>query len=103
MKHSLTLSNTFFFILLKAKYVDIRPIHLTMNTTNVIIASKEHIVLWQFNTSKSNVHNMKNRKDKKFHVDDTPSGVAEVLSDLDKHGYKMPINTGPTQVCFFFC
>lgn len=71
-----------------------------MNSSYVIIASKNNILLWHYHTPKgaSTLHNIKGRKDKRFHIDDTPSGVAEVLSDLDKNGtYEQPINTNPTQ------
>lgn len=41
------------------------------------------------------------RKDKRFHIDDTPSGAAEILSDLDKTAYDPPINTAssPDPIC----
>lgn len=39
---------------------------------------------------------MKGRKDKRYHIDDTPSGIVEVINDLDKGGYEPPLNTEPT-------
>lgn len=39
---------------------------------------------------------MKGRKDKRYHIDDTPSGIVEVINDLDKGGYEIPINTDTT-------
>lgn len=39
---------------------------------------------------------MKGRKDKRYHIDDTPSGIVEVINDLDKGGYEPPLNTDPT-------
>lgn len=55
-------------------------------------------MLWNYHTPKgfSNVHGSKTRKDKRFHIDDTPSGVVDVLNDLDKGGYEPPINTNTT-------
>lgn len=44
------------------------------------------------------MQNTKIRKDKRYHIDDTPAGgVAEVLNDLDKNGYEPPINETPTK------
>lgn len=55
-------------------------------------------MLWNYHTPKgsSNLHGTKPRKDKRFHIDDTPSGVVEVLNDLDKGGYEPPINKNST-------
>ena len=36
------------------------------------------------------------KKDKRFHIDDTP--VVDVINDLDKGGYELPVNTEPSQV-----
>lgn len=82
-----------------ARYIDICPYYVTMNTTYVVVASKEQFLLWHYHTPKgaSSLHGMKARKDKKFHIDDTPSGVAEVLSDLDKAGYEPPVNSHASQ------
>lgn len=42
------------------------------------------------------MHSLKERKEKRYHIDDTPSGVAEVINDLDKGGYEPPTNKNPT-------
>lgn len=70
-----------------------------MNSQYVAIASKDHFMLWNYHTPKgfSNIHGSKPRKDKRFHIDDTPSGVVEVLNDLDKGGYELPINKNTTK------
>lgn len=44
----------------------------------------------------STLHSVKGRKDKRYHIDDTPSGIVEVINDLDKGGYEPPLNTDPT-------
>lgn len=87
-----------------------------MNSQFVVIASMNHFLLWQYHTPKvillhhfgrtfskpfrlqgtSTLHNVKGRKDKRYHIDDTPSGIVEVINDLDKGGYEPPINTDPT-------
>lgn len=48
------------------------------------------------NQGTSTLHNVKGRKDKRYHIDDTPSGIVEVINDLDKGGYEPPLNTDPT-------
>lgn len=92
-----------------------------MNSQFVAIASKNHFLLWQYHTPKvcrrkcatviffsnfnsfrcnfqgtSTLHNVKGRKDKQYHIDDTPSGIVEVINDLDNGGYEPPLNTDPT-------
>lgn len=82
-----------------ARYVNICPIFITMNSTYVIIASRDQFLLWHYHTPKgaSSLHGMKQRKDKKFHIDDSPSGVAEVLNDLDRAGYEQPVSEVQSQ------
>ncbi|XP_063704292.1 WD repeat-containing protein 35 [Culicoides brevitarsis] len=77
-----------------ARYVNICPKFITMNSTYVIVASQDQFLLWHYHTPKgaSSLHGMKQRKDKKFHIDDTPAGVAEVLNDLDRAGYEPPVS-----------
>lgn len=86
-----------------AKYTDLKPQFLAMNATHVVIASRDQFLLWQYHTPKGsshlhhhNLHGGKGRRDKRYHIDDTPSGVAEVLNDLDKGGYEPPTSQGPT-------
>lgn len=71
-----------------SKYVDIMPQFVTMNSTHVIIANQSQFLLWQYHTPKSALHGIKQKKDKRYHVDDTPSGVNEVLSDLDRISFE---------------
>lgn len=65
-----------------------------MNSQYVAIASTDHFMLWQYHTPKgaSSLHNVKARKERRFHIDDTPSGVADVINDLDKNGFEPPTN-----------
>lgn len=85
--------------IVSAKYTDLRPQFVAMNAQYVAIASKDHFLLWNYHTPKgaSALHGAKARKDKRFHIDDTPSGAVEVLNDLDKGGYEPPINNSVTQ------
>lgn len=85
-----------------SKYTDLKPQFLAMNSTHVIIANQAQFLLWQYHTPKSTIHGMKSRKDKRFHVDDSPSGVAEVLSDLDRVSYEPPVKNIPTKdpICY---
>ena len=76
-----------------------------MNSSYVIVASKDQFLLWQYHTPKglSTLHGMKSKKDKRFHIDDSPSGVADVLHDLDRAGgFEPPIKNAPTKdpICF---
>lgn len=82
-----------------SKYTNLKPQYLAMNSTHVIIASKDEFLLWQYHTPKSSssLHGLKPRRDKRFHIDDSPTGVVEVLNDLEKNGYEPPSNSVPTQ------
>lgn len=88
-----------------SKYTELRPNFLAINSQYVVIASKEQFLLWLYHTPKGiAVHLAKSsgghghkKDDKLFHVDDNPSGVVEVLQDLDKGGtFEIPVNTGAT-------
>lgn len=72
---------------------------VAMSSQYVAVASKDHFMLWQYYTPKgaSSLHNVKARKERRFHIDDTPSGVVDVINDLDKGGYEPPINLNPTK------
>jgi WD repeat-containing protein 35 len=76
-----------------SKYIDLKPLFVTMNSTHAIVASQSQFLLWQYHTPKSSLHGMKQKKDKRYHVDDNPSGVNEVLSDLDRITYEAPNKT----------
>ncbi|CRL00247.1 CLUMA_CG013520, isoform A [Clunio marinus] len=81
-----------------SKYVDLKPQFLAMNLTHVIIASQSQFLCWQYHTPKSTLHGLKQKKDKRFHIDDNPSGVNEVLSDLDRGvTYDPPVKNIPTK------
>ncbi|XP_032575811.1 WD repeat-containing protein 35 [Drosophila sechellia] len=66
-----------------SKYTDIRPCFVGINSSYVAIASQEEILIWHYHTPKSasTLHNVKARKEKRFHIDDTPTGV-EMAKDL---------------------
>lgn len=82
-----------------SKYIDLKPQFLAMNATHVIIANQSQFLLWQYHTPKSTLHGLKQKKEKRFHVDDSPSGVNEVLSDLDRQltSYEPPVKNIPTK------
>ncbi|XP_022212220.2 WD repeat-containing protein 35 isoform X1 [Drosophila obscura] len=66
-----------------SKYTDIRPCFVGINSSYVAIASQEEILIWHYHTPKSasNLQSVKARKEKRFHIDDTPTGV-EMAKDL---------------------
>lgn len=80
-----------------SKYIELKPQFITMNSTHVIIANHSQFLLWQYHTPKSTLHGLKQKRDKRFHIDDNPSGVNEVLSDLDRVSYEPPIKNIPTK------
>lgn len=93
--------------------MDIEPIAVTMNSTHVIVTSKNNFIIWQYKTPKSSsltgnsirrhifdskIMNLKSggrAKCKMFHVDDSPTGAIEVIEDLDA-GDMVPISTHNT-------
>lgn len=82
-----------------AKYIDLPLQFVAMNSQYVVAASKDHFLLWHYHTPKgaSTLHNAKGRKDKRYHIDDTPSGVVDVINDLDKAaGFELPPNVHAT-------
>lgn len=84
---------------ISAKYIDLPLQFVAMNSQYVVAASRDHFLLWHYHTPKgaSTLHNIKGRKDKRYHIDDTPSGVVEVINDLDKAGgFELPPNTHAT-------
>lgn len=89
----------FSFVLFSAKYIDLRPQYVAMNNQYVVIASRSNFMLWQYHTPKgaSSLHSVKARKERRFHIDDTPSGIVDVINDLDKGGYDPPVNTAATK------
>ena len=80
-----------------SKYVDLKPQFISMNATHVVVANQSQFLLWQYHTPKSTLHGMKQKKDKRYHIDDNPSGVNEVLSDLDRVSYEPPVKNIPTK------
>uniref|UniRef100_A0A1B0CRZ4 Uncharacterized protein n=1 Tax=Lutzomyia longipalpis TaxID=7200 RepID=A0A1B0CRZ4_LUTLO len=75
-----------------SRYIDLWPHFVGMNSTHVVVASKEQFLLWPYRTPKgvSALPAAKSKRERRFHVDDTPSGVAEVLNDLDRSGFEVP-------------
>ncbi|KAK9510816.1 hypothetical protein O3M35_005521 [Rhynocoris fuscipes] len=71
------------------KYMDIEPLWVAINSSHVFAASRDHFLIWHFMTPKSQttlgIAGSKQRKERLYHIDDTPSGVAEVIQDLDKN------------------
>ncbi|XP_037949951.1 WD repeat-containing protein 35 [Teleopsis dalmanni] len=66
-----------------SKYTDIKPNFVAINSNYVVIASNCEFLIWHYYTPKSasTVHVAKPRKEKRFHIDDTPTGV-EMSKDL---------------------
>lgn len=88
---------------LLAKYTEIKPLFIGINSSYVAIASNDEVLLWHYHTPKVNnisklsavykisiklflqssstLHGVKARKEKRFHIEDTPTGV-EMAKDL---------------------
>ncbi|XP_023301844.2 WD repeat-containing protein 35 [Lucilia cuprina] len=66
-----------------SKYTEVCPNFIGINSNYVAIASKDEILLWHYHTPKSasQLHNVKSRKEKRFHIDDTPTGI-DLAKDL---------------------
>ncbi|XP_069964881.1 WD repeat-containing protein 35 isoform X2 [Bactrocera oleae] len=88
-----------------SKYTDMKPNFIAINSGHVAIASFDEVLIWHYNTPKSaaNLHGAKGRKENRFHIDDTPTGV-EMAKDLviatggasyDKKAYKQHVNIDP--------
>ncbi|KAL1124025.1 hypothetical protein AAG570_001795 [Ranatra chinensis] len=71
------------------KYMELEPLWVALNSTHVFAASKDHFLIWHFITPKSHstlgLAGSRHRKERLYHIDDTPSGVAEVIQDLDRN------------------
>ncbi|KAJ8668012.1 hypothetical protein QAD02_009675 [Eretmocerus hayati] len=67
------------------KFLDIEPTRIVMNSSVVFVASKNSIVLWNFrNPRNSSLNASRPRRDRVYHVDDTPTGAPDMLQDPDK-------------------
>ncbi|XP_011196664.1 WD repeat-containing protein 35 [Zeugodacus cucurbitae] len=88
-----------------SKYTDMKPNFIGINSGHVTIASFDEVLIWHYNTPKSaaNLHGAKGRKENRFHIDDTPTGV-EMAKDLviatggasgDRKAYKQHVNIDP--------
>ncbi|XP_015110553.1 WD repeat-containing protein 35 [Diachasma alloeum] len=80
------------------KYLDLEPSWITMTSNSVIAASKNNFVIWNFRIPKSaSLSSSRMRKDRMYHVDDTPTGVTEVIQDLDRdRSFETPVNKKAT-------
>ncbi|XP_046679205.1 WD repeat-containing protein 35-like [Homalodisca vitripennis] len=79
-----------------SKYMDMEPLFVAINSSHVFAASRDNFLLWHYITPKthSTLGNAgsRHRKERLYHIDDTPSGVAEVIQDLD-HTFQPTIST----------
>ncbi|XP_014602693.1 PREDICTED: WD repeat-containing protein 35 [Polistes canadensis] len=80
------------------KFLDMEPLYVTITSNIVIAASKNNFILWTFRTPRNSALLAgKLRKEKIYHVDDTPTGVTEVIQDLDRdRSFESPTSTKPT-------
>ncbi|XP_042302193.1 WD repeat-containing protein 35 isoform X3 [Sceloporus undulatus] len=88
---------------LDPKYIDIAPLFVTMNKTQVIAASKEAFYIWQYRVDKKLTameinqvaRTRKEGKERIYHVDDSPSGAGDGILDYAKvlQGTRDPICT----------
>uniref|UniRef100_T1JCY7 Uncharacterized protein n=1 Tax=Strigamia maritima TaxID=126957 RepID=T1JCY7_STRMM len=71
------------------RYIDIEPLHVTMNRSHVIAASKEAIYFWQYSDCRSRSLMeiggviKKDSRERLYHVDDVPSGVGDTVPDIE--------------------
>lgn len=81
-----------------SKTLDLEPHWLTMTSNAVIAASKNNFVIWNFRAPRnSSLHAGRSRKDKIYHIDETPTGVTEVIQDLDRErSFEAPVNKKAT-------
>ncbi|KAL5245231.1 hypothetical protein ACI65C_012641 [Semiaphis heraclei] len=66
------------------KHINFEPIWITMNGALVIVSSHTSFMTWQYSVPKSHsasITNVKRKKVKMFHIDDTPSGVDELTQE----------------------
>ena len=79
------------------KYLELEPRQLAMNSTTVIAACRSNFLMWNFRAPRSSAFNVaRARRDRLYHVDDTPTGVTEVLQDSFEHQTKDKSYEGPT-------
>nr|XP_012150631.1 PREDICTED: WD repeat-containing protein 35 isoform X2 [Megachile rotundata] len=80
------------------KFTDLEPLWVTMTNNTVITASKNNFLVWNHRTPRNTMlHAGRIKKDKIYHIDETPTGVTEVIQDLDKdRSFETPINTKAT-------
>lgn len=78
------------------KYIELEPLWVTMSNSTVVAASKNQFLVWNFRTPRSTSLNASRnqRRSRVFHVDDTPTGVTQIIRDLDKEGnvFETPVN-----------
>jgi hypothetical protein len=73
-----------------SKYIDIEPIAVAMTSTLVIASSREQFYVWQYRTPKSkssldiSLGRGEARRERVFHIDDTPSGFSDPLAEAGK-------------------
>ncbi|CAG0879889.1 unnamed protein product [Darwinula stevensoni] len=67
-----------------SKYVDIEPICVAMTSSLIFAASRDNVYVWQYGTLKARstldvtLGRSEARRERIFHVDDTPSGTADL-------------------------
>ncbi|KAG8232917.1 hypothetical protein J437_LFUL011026 [Ladona fulva] len=80
-----------------SKYINIEPLWITMNSSYVFAACKDRFLLWRYRTPKSrsameiSTVLLQEKKDKIYHVDDTPMGVPNPMWHHDQ-----PVKVGTT-------
>ncbi|XP_076282876.1 intraflagellar transport protein Oseg4 [Lasioglossum baleicum] len=81
-----------------AKFINLEPLWVSITNSLVITASKNNFLLWNYRTPRNgSLHASKPKREKIYHIDETPTGVTEVIQDLDKdRSFETPINTKAT-------
>ncbi|KAI4490168.1 hypothetical protein M0802_010893 [Mischocyttarus mexicanus] len=79
------------------KFLDMEPLYVTITSKIVIAASKNNFILWTFRRSRNSALFAGKIRKKKIYVDNTPTGVTEVIQDLDRdRSFESPTSTKPT-------
>ncbi|XP_015518531.1 WD repeat-containing protein 35 [Neodiprion lecontei] len=80
------------------KHLHTEPLWVAMTGNVVIVASRDNFTLWSFRMPRNSALNSgRTRRDRTYHIDDTPTGVTEVIQDLDRdRAFEAPLNTKPT-------
>jgi WD repeat-containing protein 35 len=74
------------------KFLDLEPNQIAMNNNMVIIACKNNFLVWNFRTPQNFGFNInRSSRERIYNIDDTSTGVTEVIRDLKKNEYSITL------------